>query len=68
MRRPVNWLVFALALTFLLVGRSPHAPSPVEWIPRTTIEPAFAVAVPVALRRETTLEFGYVSLDSLPAP
>jgi len=62
MRRPINWLVFALSLGFFFLGRSMQPP-PAPIIERTRIEPAVASAVPVALRRNTELEFGYVDRD-----
>ena len=68
MRRPVNWLVIALALAFLLVGRSLRAPSPEVVISKMGFEPTVAVAIPAALRRESNPEFGYVTLEALPTP
>ena len=79
MRRPLDWLVVAISLTFLLMGRSmtahveaPANSRPVLEIPSApgwnaqvlTFEPGSAVAVPASLRRERTLEFGYVRLDT----
>ena len=79
MRRPLDWLVVAMSLTFLLMGRSmtarvesPADSRPVLEIPSAPVwnaqvlpfEPGGAVAVPASLRRERNLEFGYVRLDS----
>jgi hypothetical protein len=79
MRRPLDWLVVAISLTFLMMGRSmtarvesPANSRPVLELPSGPVwnaqvlrfEPAGAVAVPASLRRERTLEFGYVRLDS----
>ena len=64
MRRPLNWLVFALSLGFLVMGRAlrPPQPEPVV-IERARVEPRVVVAVPVALRGHRELEFGYVDQD-----
>jgi hypothetical protein len=64
MRRPINWLVFALSLGFLVLGRTLQAPrpAPVE-IERTQLQPTVAAAVPASLRGHRDLEFGYVDRD-----
>jgi hypothetical protein len=66
MRRPLNWLVFALSLGFLAMGRALQSPSPPPApaiIERTPVEPRVAVAIPAPLRRHADLEFGYVDRD-----
>jgi hypothetical protein len=79
MRRPLDWLVVAISLTFLMMGRSmtTRIESPVDSRPALEIpsapvwnaqvlpfEPGGTFAVPASVRRERTLEFGYVRLDS----
>jgi len=76
MRRPLNWFVIALSLAFLglnysVASRAP-APAPV-YLPVVAdaklvpVEAAGRVVLPAALRRERNLEFGYVTLDGVPA-
>jgi hypothetical protein len=80
MRRPLDWLVVAISIAFLIMGRALTAPGetrmagpdPVlEIQPMPALhaqvlpfEPAGAFAVPASLRRERNLEFGYVRLDA----
>ena len=64
MRRPINWFVIALSLGFLAMGRALQSPQPVPVVvERTQVEPRVAVAMPVALRGQRELEFGYVDRD-----
>lgn len=64
MRRPINWLVLALSLGFLILGRTQQAPRPAPMVTeRTQFVPKVAAAVPAALRRHEDLEFGYVETD-----
>jgi hypothetical protein len=64
MRRPINWLVFALSLGFLAMGRALQSPPPAPVVvERVRIEPRVAVAVPAALRGQREIEFGYVERD-----
>ena len=66
MRRPINWLVFALSVGFFLWGRGLQAPTPAPVaVERPVLVPELAAAVPAALRRHEDLEFGYVSAESL---
>ena len=77
MRRPINWLVAALSLTFLVAGRSmsPVA-EPVDSIlvsddlpvGALSFEPAGRPAVPASVRRERDLDFGYVRLEQAQLP
>jgi hypothetical protein len=80
MRRALDWLVVAISLAFLGMGRLMSAdgesrsrfPAPALEMPSAPVlhaevlpfEPAGAFAVPASLRRERTLEFGYVRLDA----
>lgn len=64
MRRPINWLVVALSLGCLLLGRAvqPPRPEPVI-VERAPVVPQIASAVPASLRRHEDLEFGYVDRE-----
>lgn len=80
MFRPLDWLVVALSLTFLIVGRSLSTSGEtrtatqdpvlqIPTIPRVSaqvlpFEPTGMAAVPAGIRRERTLEFGYIRLDT----
>jgi hypothetical protein len=84
MFRPLDWLVVALSIAFLLLGRSMTervdtrmaGPDAVLEMPSAPalqaqvlpFEPAHAVAVPAGVRRERNIEFGYVRLDSQALP
>ena len=84
MFRPLDWLVVALSIAFLLLGRSMServetrlaGPDPVlEFTAAPTLqaqvlpfEPANAVAVPASVRRERNIEFGYVRADTSALP
>lgn len=71
MRRPINWLVVAISFACLTgtggAGPGPAAASipfePEVFAQDLLFEPAGPAAVPAALRRGRTLEFGYVSRD-----
>lgn len=69
MRRPLDWFVVALSLTFLLVGRTlPRAEEPVPMAARVHLvaipyQPVATQLLP-AEPRERTLEFGYVRTDT----
>lgn len=84
MRRPLDWLVVALSIAFLFMGKALNeraesrlaGPDTVLEIPS---EPAFQArvlpfeqarpqAVPATLRRERSLDFGYVSSDTPALP
>jgi hypothetical protein len=80
MHRPLDWLVVAMSLAFLGLGRlmtAPvesriEAPVPALDVPYAPVlnaqvlpfEPSGVFAVPASLRSERTLEFGYVRLDA----
>ena len=67
MRRPLDWILFALSLGFLVLGRTLKQPEPQPEpivVERVSFEPRMAVAVPAALKRERDLEFGYVTSDA----
>jgi hypothetical protein len=64
MRRPLNWLVIAISVGFLILGRTQQAPRPAPVvIEQTQFEPKVAAAVPAPYRRHRDLEFGYVERD-----
>jgi hypothetical protein len=64
MRRPINWLVFALSLGFLFAGRVLQQPQPAPVvIERPRFDSQMAAAQPAGLRRHADLEFGYVEQD-----
>ena len=63
MRRPINWIVFALSLGFLVLGRSAQHPQGPVAVENSPMEPRVAIAVPVALRTPRELEFGYIDRD-----
>jgi hypothetical protein len=80
MRHSLDWLVVALSVAFLLLGRSmtERAESrlvgpdtvlefPAEPALRAQVlpfEPANTIAVPASVRRQRNLEFGYVRADT----
>jgi hypothetical protein len=84
MRRPLDWFVVVLSVAFLLLGRAMTeraetqvaGPDPVVEVASARalqaqvlpFEPANAIAVPAALRRERNIEFGYVRFDTSVLP
>lgn len=70
MRRPLDWLVVALSIAFLFMGKALNERAESRLAGPDTdfrvlpFEQARPQAVPAALRRERSLDFGYVSSDT----